>query len=327
MKTFLILASLILACFSAQFAFGQQSVIQPDTANPFWTKDFVRVEIQSSKDKALEPAIMYKTTSTTPQPLLVCLHSWTADYRQEDSAALIAKAKNWNYIHPNFRGPGWNPAGCGSELAIADIDDAIQFMLKNANVNPKEVHIYGRSAGGHAAMLAYMKLKYPAKTFSSWVGISNFVDWHFETGTRELPQHKQLMIATGDTVHPNFAEMKKRSPFFQPLPNNRSGAKLFLYTGIHDGYLGSVPVTQAINFYNRLIKERFPNDKKSLVPDSDALELLAKRTYARLNPSLNDKLDGRIIHYQKEKGNVKLVVFEGKHEMFTNTIIKTVERE
>ena len=324
MKTIFLALSISIACFG--LAQGQ-NIILPDTANPFWTKDFQRVEIRSSKDNAPEPAMMYKTTSSTPQPLLVCLHSWTADYRQEDSAALFAKAKNWNYIHPNFRGPGWNPAGCGSDLAIADIDDAIQFMLKNASVDPKEVHIYGRSAGGHATMLAYMKLKYPAKTFSSWVGISNFVEWHFETGTRQLPQHQQLMLATGDTVRPNFAEMKKRSPIFQPLPKNRNGATLYLYTGIHDGYQGSVPVTQAIDFYNRLVKEQFPRDKSGIVPDADIIELLAKRTYARLQPNLTERLEDRIVHYKKTKAHLNLIVFEGKHEMFTNTIIATVERK
>ncbi len=298
------------------------------TATKFWTNNhFEKADIISSKDSTIQPSIYYKTKSLKPQPLLVYLHSWTADYRQIDSMALLAKQKNWNYITPNFRGPGWNPQSCGSEFVIPDIDDAIDFMLKNANVDKREVHIYGRSAGGHAVMLAYMKLKYPEKIFSSWAGISNFVDWYYETDTRKLPQHKQLMLATGDTLKPNFEEMKKRSPYFQPMPKNRNGAKLFLYTGVHDGYVGSVTVTQNINFYNLLIRENFPKEKNAIIPDKDIIELLTKRTYLATNPNLTEKINNRLIHYRKKKGLFELIVYEGGHEMFVETVLENIVKD
>jgi hypothetical protein len=307
-------------------SFGQEAEWD-STATKFWkSNQFDKVEIISSKDKSNQPSIYRKTSSTISKPLLVYLHSWTADYRQIDEMALKAKELDWNYIAPNFRGPGWEPKSCGSDYVISDIDDAIDYMIKNANVDKKEVHIYGRSAGGHAVMLCYMRLKYPAKTFSSWAGISNFVDWHFETGTRKLPQHKQLMIATGDSLNPNFDEMRKRSPYFYSIPKNRENSKLFLYTGIHDGYVGSVTVTQNINFYNKLIKEKYPKAINSLVPDSDIIELLTKRTYLATNPNLTEQINGRLIHYQKIKGNFKLIVYEGGHEMFVTTILEDIQK-
>ncbi len=321
MKKTLLLFFLISLCTKSN---GQELDINDDDIK-FWKDNQIeKVEILSSKDKSLQPSMHLKTKSSIPQPLLVHLHAWMSDFRQSDSLALVAKQRNWNYIAPNFRGPGWNPQSCGSEFVISDIDDAIEYMIKNANVDKQEVHIYGKSSGGHAVMLAYMKLKYPAKTFSSWVGISNFVDWYYETGTRKLPQHKQLMMATGDTLKPNFEEMKKRSPYFQPMPKNRENAKLYLYTGIHDGYLGSVTVTQAINFYNRLVSEKYPKTQSLLVPDKDIIELLTKRTYEAMNHSLNEKINGRLIHYQKEQKGLKLVVFEGKHEIFKNIIIEDI---
>ncbi|MBL7993482.1 MAG: prolyl oligopeptidase family serine peptidase [Candidatus Kapabacteria bacterium] len=322
MKTIFLLFSPVFICLRA---LSLQAQDWDTTATKFWTTHrFERAEIRSSKDKTLQPAVFRITSAATPQPLLVYLHSWTADYQQIDSMALIAKERNWNYIAPNFRGPGWNPQSCGSEYVIPDIDDAIEFMLKNANVDRQEVHIYGRSAGGHAAMLAYMKLKYPAKTFSAWVGISNFIDWYYETGVRKVPQHKQLMIATGDTAKPNVEEMKKRSPIFQSMPTNRKGARLLLYTGIHDGYVGSVPVTQSINFYNRLVRETFPKSSSALVSESDIIELLTKRAFPKKAPEGTQTIDGRQVHYKKQQGNFSVTVFEGGHEMLINTVLQTI---
>jgi hypothetical protein len=320
-QIFLAIAFSSLACCT----FGQD-ISWDTTKTKFWSKNqFDKVDIPSTADKTLQPSIYRKTKSATKKPLLVYLHSWTADYRQIDDMALKAIELDWNYITPNFRGPGWEPQSCGSDLVISDIDDAIDYMIMNANVDKNEVHIYGRSAGGHATMLCFMRLKYPAKSFSSWAGISNFVDWYYETGTRQLPQHKQLMIATGDTLKPNFEEMKKRSPYFYNIPKNRMNSKLYLYAGIHDGYVGSVTVTQNINFYNKLVKKSFPKDKKSIVPDNDIIELLTKRTYLATNPNLNEKINGRLIHYQKQKENLKLVVFEGGHEMFVETVLEEIQ--
>lgn len=322
MKSFFFLVSLIVACVVDIPLYAQD---WDTTTTKFWqTNGFERAEIRSSKDQTLQPSVYRKTTSNAPQPLLVYLHSWTADYQQIDSMALIAKERDWNYIAPNFRGPGWNPQSAGSEYVIPDIDDAIVWMLANAKVAPKEVHLYGRSAGGHAVMLAYMNLKYPAKTFSSWVGISNFAEWHYETGTRKLPQHKQLMIATGDTTKPNIEEMKRRSPIFQPVPKNRTGAKLFLYSGIHDGYVGSVPVTQSIDFYNHLVRAQFPKTASAIVPEKDIIELLTKRTFERRRTAPPEYIDGRLVHYKKQQGNLSVTIFEGGHEMFINTVLATI---
>jgi pimeloyl-ACP methyl ester carboxylesterase len=319
---------LLLFFCSIPFLTNAQEVEWDTTRTKFWKKNqFEKIDILSSKDKTPQPSIYWKTKSDKPKPLLVYLHSWTADYRQIDNMALKAKELDWNYIAPNFRGPGWNPQSCGSDLVISDIDDAIEYMIQNAKVDKNEVHIYGRSAGGHATMLCYMRLKYPAKSFSSWAGISNFEDWYYETGTRKLPQHKQLMMATGDTIKPNFDEMRKRSPYFYKTPKNRQNAKLYLYAGIHDGYVGSVTVTQNINFYNKLVQENYPKDKPALVPDSDIIELLTKRSYLAKNPNLNNIINGRLVHYHREKENLKLVIFEGGHEMFAETVLEDIFKD
>lgn len=64
-----------------------------------------------------------------------------------------------------------------------------------------------------------------------------------------------LKAVSTDTVF-NVDEARLRSPLFQKFPKElRKNSKLFIYEGIHDGYVGSVPITHSINMYNRLVTE------------------------------------------------------------------------
>jgi dienelactone hydrolase len=313
-----IIVSLLYVCTGIAYA---QNIAWDDTQNKNWGRGFEKIEVTSSKDQTLQPCIIHKTTSQKPQPLIVSLHSWSGDFAQADSISYQIIERDWNYIHPHFRGPNWTANACGSALMIADIEDAIRYMIKNTKVNPSEIHIVGSSGGGHATMLAYMKLNYPVKSFSSWVGISNLVDWYYESLGRRQRYTKDILKATGDTNKLNEQEAKKRSAYFQPLPKNRQNAKLYLYAGIHDGYQGSVPITQTILFYNRLIGEMYPKSTNLLVSENDMLELVVKRNFLKNQPHPTAKLGDRTVHYQKQKDNISLTIFEGKHEQVVKSVI------
>src|SRR5688572_30129947 len=83
-----------------------------------WSADFDLVDIKSPLDGVIQKAYLYKTGSSTPQPLVVSLHSWSFDYRQDDTLALLSKAKDINYIHPDFRGENWNENACCSDFVM-----------------------------------------------------------------------------------------------------------------------------------------------------------------------------------------------------------------
>ena len=73
------------------------------------------VRIKSSLDGAEQPAFFYTPKKADkPMPLVVLLHSWSADYRQKFYPAFPkwCVEKGWAYIHPNFRGPNRNPRLC-----------------------------------------------------------------------------------------------------------------------------------------------------------------------------------------------------------------------
>src|SRR5690606_35910714 len=98
---------------------------------PKWTDAFKEVGIPSSVDGVLQKAYFHSARGADPRPLLISLHTWSGDYKQGDPLAEKAAEGNWNYIHPDFRGPNWTPDACMSPKALADIDDAIQYAIEN----------------------------------------------------------------------------------------------------------------------------------------------------------------------------------------------------
>jgi lysophospholipase L1-like esterase len=302
---------LVLLFLTNKYCFSQ-TIKWDDTQSKDWPEAFKKAMVPSSiPSEMAQPTIIYSTTSPTPQPLIVSLHSWSGDFMQSDSLALEIMERNWNYIHPNFRGPNNNSLAAGSDIAVQDIDDAIQYAIKNCNVNTKEVHIIGSSGGGHMAMMCYMKLKYPAKSFNAWVGISSLEDWYYESVSRGQKYAKEILQIGGDTLRLNTAAIKKHSPINYTPPIARKNTPLNIYAGIHDGYWGSVPITQSIKMYNKLVKLK--KDAKNIVSAEDINELLSKRSFPTYHFQFG--LGNRKIHYTKKSAPYSLTIFEGKHEM------------
>ena len=225
---------------------------------------FLEVEIISSADQQIQPAIFYKSTSRKKKPLIIKLHSWSSDYLKEDPLAEKILERNWNYLHPNFRGPNNTPEACGSPFVISDIEDAIDFAIKNANVDKKEIHIIGGSGGAYATLLCYMKLRHRINSFTAWNPITNLVDWYYESLGRRLKYADDILLATSSDEKLNTEEAMRRSPIFLTYPGKiRDESMLFIYHGIHDGYEGQVPITHSLNFYNELVKNIDPNEKEA----------------------------------------------------------------
>ena len=85
-------------------------------------------------DGSMQSAMAYFAEGTEARPLLVALHTWSGDYTQPcTNYANFCIANNWNLIYPNFRGPNWLEDGCGSELVVSDLEDAVAFMKAAAN--------------------------------------------------------------------------------------------------------------------------------------------------------------------------------------------------
>ena len=101
--------------------------------------------IKSSMDGTIQNFYYSKSTNGKPEPLIVQLHSWSfpADSLKTIGLDIEASKKNYNYIFPNFRGVNNHPKACCSEFVIADIDESIDWALKNMNVDKKRIFVIG----------------------------------------------------------------------------------------------------------------------------------------------------------------------------------------
>ena len=252
-KNILILLTFFILSMTAS---AQNNVIWDDTSSNNWNSKFEEVNIPSSKDGSLQKAFIYRSQKSISQPLIVSLHTWSGDYTQRDPLVDEIVARDWNYIHPDFRGPNRTFDSMGSQFVLSDIEDAIEFALKNTHADPNNVHIIGVSGGGFATLAAYMNIAYPVKSFSAWAPISDIEAWYWESVGRKQKYAKDIINAISVNGVLNSDEAVSRSPLKQTYPIfKRKDAQLCIYEGVHDGYSGSVPITHSINMYNRLVGE------------------------------------------------------------------------
>lgn len=213
------------------------------------------VHIPSSVDGTAQPAVVgvpHGYEPTTPVPLLVGLHTWSADYRQRvQPYGAEAARRGWLVILPNFRGPNTtkNPhptqAG-GSLLAQHDIVDAYRYMVENYAVDTDRVYLTGDSGGGHMTLL--MAGKYPDlwAAAAAWVPVTDLREWwevqngyapHIEAVTGGRP---------GDSAEVEF-EYLRRSP--RTFMTNLAHVPVLLAHGDRDG---TIPVEQTWRTFRAL---------------------------------------------------------------------------
>jgi len=317
-------------CITRNFSFSQNDPTWDDTKSRAWPAECRKVEIISTLDKKVQPAYFF-TSKNESRPLIVSLHTWSGGYEQKDTLSWRCIEMDYNYIHPHFRGPNWTPQACGSKFAIQDIEDAIGYAIEHGNIDTREIHVIGVSGGGYATFLTYMNTEYPVKTYSAWVGISDLVKWYYESEGRGTKYSFEIARSTV-----NWMELSKesyflgkeeaiaRSPMYMKTPaDERRDSKLYIYAGIHDGYSGSVPITQSLLFYNKLVKDFDVTESEALVPDDDIIELIASRSYVTKH---KDSIGDRVVHYDRNyKDLLKITIFDGGHEMLSNIALDHVE--
>lgn len=277
-----------------------------------------KMTFQSSLDNSTQPALIWipPKAMQEPTPLFIFLHSWSGDYKQNNNVWFAqAVARNWIYLHPNFRGRNDNPAACGSELARQDILDCIQQVIDSTEVDTSRVYLAGSSGGGHMSML--MAGYYPDRfsAVSAWVGISDLAEWYRFHSRGGKPSNYARMVQASTQGIPGQspeadAQYKARSPIFHI--QNVGDLPLDLNTGIHDGHTGSVPIVHTINAFNKIAQE-----KQAPLISPEEIETLSNEQPLS-NPQSSDivpvtEYDTRI-YLRRQAGETRITVFEGGHE-------------
>jgi dipeptidyl aminopeptidase/acylaminoacyl peptidase len=286
-----------------------------DTREASWGDGFREVEIKTGPGSDIQKAYFLKSKGNTPAPLIVSLHTWSGSYSQKDEIAKLSREKGMNYIHPDFRGPNKTKDACCSELALGDIDAAISWAIDHANVDTSKIYVIGVSGGGYATLSTFMRSKHRIKKFSAWASIADLVAWYDECRIARNKYAEEILQCTAsDSTTLNIRAAKDRSPLYWKTPVSKlKESKLFIYAGIHDGIRGSVPITHSIDFYNKVLADGGVSDSSAYVSSSERKMLLLERRPLGKFGTIGD----RQVCLMKEYNDLKLVIFEGAHEMLT----------
>ena len=294
----------------------------PDVAVPRAAEEaatpYVDARLVSSYDGTSQPLryALPEREAEDKRPLLVFLHSWSANYRLHKKDWLEATlSRGWVFLEPNFRGPNNNPLACGSPAARADILDSVEFAIQELGTDPERIYLAGASGGGHMAML--MAGRHPERftAVSAWVGISDLSQWHRDCSRPGSANRDATMIADccgglpGESAEVD-AEYFERSPInwitgLNDLP-------LDIAAGVHDGQSGSVPFQHSLRLFNEIAKSR---DAEVVTDEEmDQLWTASELQHPRPEDTLVDPSYGRDIKLRRVAGTARVTIFEGGHE-------------
>ena len=159
--------------------------------------------------EALDPGV--------PTPLLVGLHTWSADYLQMvGQFAPLCAQYGWLMVLPHFRGPNLdtNPDAvqAGASLAAQrDVVDAVHHLQRHYAVDDTRLYLLGGSGGGHMALM--MAGKYPDlwAGVSAWCPVTDLRDW-YEQGNAYAPHLAAVCGGIPDASAAVDFEYLRRSP-------------------------------------------------------------------------------------------------------------------
>ena len=289
------------------------NVLAQDTLPPLQ-----RTSTVSSLDGETQPILYWapETATTTPTTLFVFLHSWSSDYRQDNSKwQAEAVRRGWIYLHPNFRGVNDSLNACGSRLARQDVIDAVHKAKQMFQVDHDRVYLAGVSGGGHMTMLMSGHHPEEFSAASAWVGISDMPQWyHFHVKDGQPQRYAKMILqcfgGPPGTSAEIDAQYRDRSPLFHM---HRVGdLPLDLFAGVNDGHTGSVPVRHSLRAFNRLAAAH----GNAVVTEQEMEQLWTDRRLSSPQESdtVTDETLGREVLLRRTTRGSRVTIFDGGHE-------------
>ena len=292
---------------------------------PSKTKDNVEwlgkrlVRVKSTLDGTDQPCYFWapEKAKTEAVPLIVGLHTWSADYLQLNHYKTVfayAEKAGWAFVGPNFRGPNKTPQACGSDYAVQDIVDAVNYAKAKVKIDPARVYIIGGSGGGHMTLLMLGRHPEVFAAGAAFCPITDVARWHGDSMEKHPGRGKgyalMLESACGGTPAEKPEEYRHRSPLTWLARAKAQGVPAYICTGIHDGWKGSVPVGHSYRAFNVLAdeKDRVSEDDIAYVEANQAVP--AAMAFTGKDPFYDAKMR---VHFRRTSGCARLTIFEGGH--------------
>ena len=278
------------------------------------------VKVKSTLDGTEQPCYFWAPEKAKIEavPLIVGLHTWSADYQQLDHYKTVfayAEKAGWVFVGPNYRGPNKTPQACGSDYAVQDIVDAVNYAKAKVKVDPSRVYIIGGSGGGHMTLLMLGRHPEVFAAGAAFCPISDVARWHGDSLEKHPGRGKgyamMLESACGGTPAEKPEEYRHRSPLTWLARAKEQGVPAYVCTGIHDGWKGSVPVGHSFRAFNALAdeKDRVSEENIKTIEETQTVpDTLAYK--GPTDPFYNAKSR---IHFRGTSASVRFTLFEGGH--------------
>jgi len=221
--------------------------------------------VVSTVDGTSQPNLFWEAdNSTSPKPLIVGLHTWTADrFNQVDAMLPWAMKLGWNLLLPEFRGMNTakNPncrLACGSHEAKQDIIDAVEYVKANYNIDAENIFITGGSGGANMTLLmaGYApKLWRAAAAFCPTTDLETY--YHEKRGNVVGAKYAKDVEAClgGEPCPANYADYIYRSPITYAAQIAQSNTTIF-----HGVYDPANPSHHSLDLFD-LIYTKYPGSR------------------------------------------------------------------
>ncbi len=200
------------------------------------------IRIPSTLDGAEQPALWLPPSGDGEQPLLVILHSWSAGYTQHAGIpyAMWGQENGWAVIAPEFRGRNDNADAMGSELAVQDAADAIDYAVAQAGVDADRVYVVGYSGGGMMALLLAGRHPDKVSAVAAWGPPHDLVDFYAFSRAAGRPYTSQIAAVCGGDptlAGPAQEECLRRSPLTYLDTAREQEVPVLIAQGIRDPFV------------------------------------------------------------------------------------------
>jgi predicted esterase len=287
------------------------------------------IQIPSSRDGQKQRAIFYQSGSARRKPLLVALHSWSADYQQnlDIPFAEFAIKNDWVFVHPDFRGPNRRPEATASDLAVQDVLDAVNLARQRAEIDERRIYLVGYSGGAMKALV--MAGRYPAlwAGVAAWGAVYDIPDWYRHNRGKDEAHYTETIAAScGGPPSPGSraeADCRARSPSAH-LAQAAGKVPILIAHGLGDR---TVPPRHAIDAFDALAaaEDRFTAAERAFIDGRGAVPPSMGEEALDVDPLF--AAAGAPARLERHSRTVTLVLYQGGHDMIYNAALEWLGRQ
>ena len=273
------------------------------------------ITITSTADGSEQPALWLPPDGETARPLLVILHSWSSPYVQHAGIpyAMWAQENGWAVIAPEFRGVNDDADSIGSDLAVQDVVDAIDFATSQEGIDVNRVYAVGYSGGGMMSLLLAGRHPEKVTAVAAWGPPYDLIAFYSQSAAAGRHYAPDIEAGCGGSPTDGGApeeECVHRSPMTHLDAAKEQGVQVFIGQGIHDSL---VSPSQGARAFNQLAasEDQFTDEELEVIGGGGIPDHLSDPV--DIETFFGDGDPAPV--FARQSGSVLLVFFDADHEM------------